>query len=245
MSLTARFVVFSLTLGCAAPAVAQDRALAFELGFGVQSAPAYEGSDEYVAAPALSGSVSTFRMLGLNVDRGDGMGFGFGPSFRVLPERTAKDHPRLTGIANVDAAFELGARVSWRWEGVEAWTAVRKGVTGHDGVVADVGSDIVHDYGQGTEVRFGPRLSMANNEYASTYFSVPAGAALPAYSAGAGLYKVGLELGVRHDFNDAWAVKGTVGWDRLVGDVGDSPVVQSRDSGSVGVQVIRSFDFRF
>ncbi|WP_370311381.1 MipA/OmpV family protein [Sagittula sp.] len=244
MTLTHRLSVLALAAS-ALPAAAQERALSFELGLGVQSRPAYEGSDEYVAGPALGASVTTFRMLGLDIDRGDGMGFGFGPSFRYLPEREASDHSRLTGIDDVDAALELGGRVSYRWPSVEVWGAVRKGVTGHEGVVGDLGSDVVHDYGQGTEVRFGPRLSFANDEYMDTYFAVPTGATLPAYSADGGLYTAGLEFTVRHDFSEVWAVEGALGWTRLVGDAGDSPVVQDRDSGTVSVKLIRTFDWRW
>jgi MipA family protein len=103
----------------------------------------------------------------------------------------------------------------------------------------------VHDYGQGTEVRFGPRLSFANDEYMDTYFAVPTGATLPAYSADGGLYTAGLEFTVRHDFSEVWAVEGALGWTRLVGDAGDSPVVQDRDSGTVSVKLIRTFDWRW
>jgi outer membrane protein len=232
-----------LLLILAAPAHAEE--LAFELGLGVQSAPAYEGSDDYTAGPTVAGAVSTFRLLGLNIDRGDGLGFGFGPSFRYLAAREAEDHGRLRGIDDVDASFELGGRVSYRWETVEVWGALRKGVVGHDGVTGDLGSDFIHEYGQGTEVRVGPRLSFANDEYVSTYFDVPAGARLPSFDGDGGLYKAGLEFTVRHDFNEAWAVEGSLAWNRLVGDVGDSPVVQDRDSGVLSVVAIRKFDWQW
>lgn len=230
-----------LLLILATPAAAEQ--LAFELGAGVRTAPAYEGSSAYRTGPTATGAVSTFQMLGLNIDRGDGLGFGFGPSFRYLGERSADDYGRLTGIDDVDAAVELGGRISYRWESVEVWGAVRKGVTGHDGVVGDLGSDVVHAYGQGTEVRVGPRLSFANADYMDTYFGVPAGASLAAYDADGGLYKAGLEFTVRHDYNEVWAVEGSLAWNRLVGDAGDSPVVEDRDSGEISVMLIRKFDW--
>ena len=40
-------------------------------------------------------------------------------------------------------------------------------------------------------------------------------------------------------------VEGALGWTRLVGDAGDSPVVQDRDSGTVSVKLIRTFDWRW
>lgn len=239
----------ALTLGALAamslPAHAQERALAFELGLGAGYAPAYEGSDEYVGGPRLNGGLSTFKLLGLNVEAGDGLGFGFGPSFRYLGERESSEYSRLTGIKDVDAAFEIGGRMSYSWEQVEVFAAVRKGVTGHEGIVGDLGSDLIYAADSGTEVRFGPRMSFANDEYASTYFGVPAGATLAAYSAEGGLYSVGLAMSVRHDYSEAWAVEGALGWNRLVGDAGDSPVVQNRDSGSVSLTLIRKFDWKW
>ncbi|MEQ5869466.1 MipA/OmpV family protein [Sagittula sp. NFXS13] len=243
MRLPLCLTVAALTV--ATPALAQDRALAFELGLGARVSPDYEGSEDYSTGPSVTGAVRSLNLLGLNIDRGDGLGFGFGPSFRYIGERTEDDHSRLAGIDDVDAAFEVGGRVSYRWEKVEVWGAVRKGVTGHDGVTGNIGSDFVHDYGQGTEVRVGPRLAFANDEYMDTYFNVPAGASLAEYSGDGGLYKAGLEMVVRHDYNDAWAVEGSLGWNRLVGDAGDSPIVEERDSGTVGIMLIRKFDWAF
>ncbi|MFW2588577.1 MipA/OmpV family protein [Sagittula sp. SSi028] len=223
------------------PAFAAD--LAFELGLGAKAAPAYEGSDEYLTGPTGTGAVTGLNLLGLTVDRGDELGFGFGPSFRYLAERDADEYDRLEGIDDVDAALELGGRISYRWDNVEVWGAVRKGVTGHDGVVGDIGSDMIRTYGQNTEVRFGPRLAFADEEYMDTYFNVPAGASLAEYNGDGGLYKAGLEMTVRHDFNDAWAVEGSLGWTRLVGDAGDSPVVENEDAGTVSIMAIRKFDW--
>ncbi|ETA53912.1 MipA/OmpV family protein [Ponticoccus alexandrii] len=229
----------------ALPLAAHAEQLTFEIGAGVGAAPAYEGSDEYKASPSLSGSVSRLDFLFFNIDRGDGLGFGFGPSFRVLSERTEDDYSRLAGIDDVDTALELGLKLSYRWQHAEIFGALRKGVTGHDGLVLDLGGDAILAAAPRTEVRVGPRLSFANDAYADTYFDVPTGAALAAYDADAGLYAYELEMSVRHDFNESWAVQGTVGWTHLTGSMADSPVVQERDSGRVSVQVIRTFDWRW
>ncbi len=239
-------VAAALVLAAApVPVIAQDRALAFELGLGVSASPAYEGSDEYTAGPAVDGSVAVLNWWFFNIDKGDGLGFGIGPSFRYLGERTAKDHARLTGIDDVDAALELGAQISYRLPSAEMFGALRKGVTGHDGVVLDIGVDAVLTPADRTEFRVGPRMTLADEAYANTYFTVPTGATLPAYDASGGLHSYGVEMSVRHEFNDDWAVKGSLGWNRLAGSIGDSPVVQDRDSGMVSVVLYRSFDWRW
>lgn len=229
----------------AAPAVAQDRAIAFELGLGLRTAPAYEGSDDYVTGPTGSASLSALQMFGLNIDRGDGLGFGFGPSFRYIAERDHDDHRRLTGIDDVDAALEIGAKLSYNWGHAEVSGALRKGFGGHHGLVADLAADAIIPVGSSTEVRVGPRLSFADDAYMETYFDVPGGAFLPSYSADGGLYKTGLEVSVSHDFNDVWAVEGALGWNHLTGDAGDSPIVENQGSGTVSVLLVRKFDFRF
>ncbi len=232
------------TLSAAFPvATAADVALRFELGAGIGTSPAYEGSDEYTVGPKVGGSISRLNYWFLNIDRGDGLGFGIGPSIRVLAERDDADYARLTGIDDVDAAFELGVRMSYRWEQAEIFGALRGGVTGHEGMVMDLGADGFLALGPQTELRVGPRLRFADDTYADTYFDVPTGARLAAYDADGGLYSAGLEMSLRHDFNESWGIEGTVGWSRLTGSIGDSPVVQTRDQGRVGVLLIRSFDW--
>jgi len=227
------------------PAVAQDRALQFELGLGVNVAPAYEGADEYTTGPTGGAGLSGLNWGFLNIDKGDGLGVGFGPSFRYLAERNDKDHARLTGIDDVDAALELGGKISYRWQYAEVSGAVRMGVTGHEGLVMDLGADAVTMPAARTEFRVGPRLRFVDDAYADTYFSVPTGVSLAAYDAGSGLQSYGLEMSIRHDFNEDWAVKGTLGWNRLTGSIGDSPVVQERDAGSLSVLLYRKFDWRW
>lgn len=224
---------------------AEGRALSFELGLGAGVAPAYEGSKEYRTGPTGTAGLSLLNWGALNIDRGDGLGFGISPSLRVLGERDDRDFSRLAGIDDVDTALELGARLSYRWPSSEVFGAVRKGVTGHDGLVLEVGTDAIKALGPRTEFRVGPRIMLADDAYADTYFDVPTGASLAAHDADGGLHSYSLEMSLRHDFNTAWAMKGTVGWSRLSGSMGDSPVVENRDSGSVSVVLIRKFDWRW
>ncbi|SMX46877.1 MipA/OmpV family protein [Maliponia aquimaris] len=226
-------------------AQANDNLLQFELGLGAGVAPAYEGAQKYTTGPAISGGLSALDWWVFNLDKGDGMGFSFGPSFRYLAERDDKDYKRLAGIDDVDAALELGAKLAYRMPNSEVFGAVRMGVTGHDGVVMDVGVDAILFPASGTEFRVGPRITMASDAYADTYFTVPTGAFLPAYDADGGLHSYGIEMSLRHDFNDQWAIKGTVGWTQLAGSIGDSPVVQERNAGTISVVVLRKFDWRW
>ena len=228
-------------------ASAQDRNIQFELGLGTSLAPTYEGSDDYKAGVAMTGSLQALSLGPLQIQPGQ-LGFGLAPSFRYLSERTKDDAPVLRGIDDVDAALELGLKASYRWEYAEAWGALRKGVTGHEGVVADLGADAIIDAGSNTTLRFGPRVSFADDSYMDTYFSVPTTATrLRAYDADGGLKSYGLEMTMRHDVTEAWAVQGTLGWTQMAGDAADSPIVKAgdRDQGTISLMLIRKFDFRF
>jgi outer membrane protein len=226
---------------------AADRLFRFEIGAGPRYAPTYEGSSDYKVGPTVGGSVQALSLGAVNIESGDGTGFSFGPSFRYLSARTAADAPILTGIADVDASLELGLKVAYRWQGAEVFAAARKGVIGHDGAVADLGANAVLRPDDQTTVRFGPRVSFADQRYMDTYFTVPGGATLPAYAAASGVKSAGLEVIARRDLSQAWAVEGTLGWNRLAGSAASSPIVLAgdRDQFSVGVLLIRKFDWRF
>ncbi|PTX50710.1 MipA/OmpV family protein [Allosediminivita pacifica] len=230
---------------CALPAAAQQRQLQFELGAGAKMAPAYEGSEDYEASPSFFGSVSTLNFWFLDLSTKDGNGFAIGPSFGVVSDRDDGDHDRLEGIDDVDFALELGLKAKYRYESWEVFGAIRQGVTGHEGLVGDLGVDYIAFPSLDSEFRIGPRVTYADDEYMETYFSVPNGARLASYDADGGLKSYGLEMSYKQDLTEKWAVKGTVTWDRLAGDVEDSPIVQDRDQGSVGVTLIREFDWRW
>ena len=57
-------------------------------------------------------------MPGLGEVKGYGRprdGFSFGPSFRYVRARNSGDYSELTGLQNVDAAYEIGGRVAYRF----------------------------------------------------------------------------------------------------------------------------------
>ena len=227
---------------------AQDRGIAFEAGLGPRYAPLYEGSSDYRWSPGVTGGVSAVSLGSIQFQSKASNGLSFGPSFRYLAAREVADTPALAGIPDRDWAFEIGGKAVYRWDNAQVFGAVRKGLNGHTGVVADLGSDVIFRPSESTVVKFGPRLSMANTSYMDTYFSVPGTATvLTPYAASGGAKSAGIELSVRHDLSDRWSVEGIASWNRLIGDAASSPIVQAgdRDQFSIGVMMIRQFDWRF
>ena len=247
-SKSVRALTAALLVSSALPVAAQDRVIAFEAGIGPRYAPLYEGSSDYRWTPAVTGGVSTISLGRIQVQRGDGGGFAFGPSFRYIAEREAAEAPELAGIPDRDWAVEVGGKALYAWDNAEAFAAVRQGFHGHTGVVGDFGANVVMRPTDDTTIKVGPRLSVASGSYMDTYFSVPTTATtLAPFDAGGGLRSAGLELSVRQDLSDTWSVEGTAGWNRLIGDAGASPIVAAgdRDQFGVSVTLVRQFNWQF
>ena len=95
----------------------------------------------------------------------------------------------------------------------------------------------------------GPRARWGDDNYHDAYFSVtPAVAAatgLPVFDAEGGIHSIGAVAGLTHMLSRDWGVYGFAGYDRLVGDAADSPIVRafgSRDQYSAGLGLFYSFN---
>jgi outer membrane scaffolding protein for murein synthesis (MipA/OmpV family) len=96
-------------------------------------------------------------------------------------------------------------------------------------------------------LRLGPRLSIGDTQFTSTYFGVTAAesaaSGLVAYAPKGGLYSAGVEIGVEYSINDKWGLNGTVRYDRMLGDARNSPITKqgSADPMTVTLMVERRF----
>lgn len=238
---------FALSLAASA-AEAQDTHISFSFGAGPKYAPVYEGSDEYGVGPTITGGLNSLSLGGMSVGGGDGLGFSVAPSFGFVGARDASEYSELKGFDDIDWALEVGVKIGYTWEYAEVSAAVRRGFNGHEGVVGDLAANAIVRPDDRTTFRFGPRITFANDEYADTYFSVPASAAkLGRYNADGGMKSYGLEAIVHRELSDTWAIEGKLGWARLTDDFADSPITSagSADQGSISVTLIRQFNWRF
>lgn len=241
-----------LPLMSVASAAAEAPGISLELGLGGTIAPHYEGSNSYEINPWPIVRLKRLTLPnGFQIGGGDGTGFSVKPSFRFMSDRTAADFPALTGLNNIDTAFELGAGVSYTANNWRVFGNLRRGVTGHDGFVGEIGADLITRPMQGLTVHAGPRASFADSEYMATYFGVTGpesvASGLAAFSPSGGFKSVGLEIGARYDFNADWAIEGTAEYARLIGDAGNSPVTAlgSDDQFTIRLGLIRSFTVNF
>ena len=247
---------------CASPALAQDdesesRDWIVSLGAGARVSSKYPGADNYGFSPMpYFGLRREGDPLPVEApDEGSGFGllgddsvFDFGPSLQFQSKRQEEDVGAPVGDvgftveAGAFAQLFLGDNFRLRVEG-------RKGLGGHDGWVGDVLADFVLRDDDSYVFTIGPRARWGDDDYHDAYFSVtPAVAAatgLPVYDADDGFHSLGVYAGLTHMLGRNWGIYGYVGYDRLIGDAEDSPIVRafgSRNQYSGGVALFYSFN---
>ena len=241
----------ALALLAGTPAAAQR---VVTLGIGAQTYPQYPGADTYGIAPLpiiglrrpddpiafSSGDDSA----GLALLRYDSV-INFGPVVHLQNKRQEEDVGAAVG--DVPFTVEVGGFVSINpSRNFRLRAELRRGVGGHDGWVGSAGADIIFRDDRNYIFAIGPRVRWADNRYNDAYFGVtPAVAAatgLATLDLDGGIYAVGGVANLTYRLGRNWGVQGYAGYDRLVRDAADSPIVRnfgSRDqfSGGAGLWI--------
>ena len=228
---------------------------------GAQLAPLYPGSGEYEVRPDVGfrfQSLSLGNRFAIGNPDFDSVpdGFSLTGAFNYEGERDTEISGRLAGLENRDDAVELGLGAQYAGPGYRVFGEVRYGATGHEAFVGEVGADAVMQASDRLTLLAGPRATIGSSRYSDYYFGVSDAEAATAgalgntaigggYEPSGGLVSAGVELGARYRLSDAWGVEGTVSYDRLEGDAGDSPIVEDRDQYGVGIRLTRRFTLDF
>ncbi|HYI64794.1 MAG TPA: MipA/OmpV family protein [Allosphingosinicella sp.] len=247
-----------LPLFATAPASAQDGGggHTVTLGGGAQTYPKFPGSDSYgINFLPIFG----FRREGTPMPfeaPDDGTGFGilgrgsvvnFGPAIRLQNKREEDDVGAPVG--DVGFTVEVGGFVEVSpSENFRLRAELRQGIGGHGGLVGDLGADFVVRDENTYIFSIGPRARWADNDFHDAYFGVPfsiPASGLPAYNPNGGIYAYGAVAGLTWRVGRNWGLQGYAGYDRLVGDAADSPIVRafgSRDQFSGGAGLFFEFN---
>lgn len=226
------------------------------LALGPQLRPRYPGSDRNLLLPLYDLSVTkgdkpfTFEAAdqGLSLAIVQKDGFAFGPSFRL--EGSRRQNESSLPIDEVGTSIEAGGYGElWIGSSIRARGELRKGVTGHKGLVSDVMLDYVARDGDKWLFSLGPRFILADQKYQEAYFGVnPAASArtgLPVYRPDGGIHSVGAAATTLFALDQSWGVYGYAKYERLIADAADSPIVQtigSKDQFSGGVALTFTFN---
>jgi outer membrane protein len=244
------------------PAAAQEeesegRDWILSLGIGPRIDPKYPGADNYGFGPM---PIFGLRREGAPIpfeapDEGAGFGFlgddsafDFGPTLQFVGKRQEEDVGALVG--DVGFTVEVGAFAEvFFGDNFRLRAEGRKGLGGHDGWVSDILADVVIRDRDTYVFSIGPRARWGDDDYHDSYFSVTPGVSavtgLPVFDADDGFHSIGVYAGLTHMLSDDWGLYGFVGYDRLVGDAADSPIVRtfgSRDQFSGGIGVFYNFN---
>jgi outer membrane protein len=222
--------------------------IVLELGGGGAVAPAYEGADDYLLSPWPIVSLHYLRLPYFGeFGGGPATGFSFAPSFRYVAKRDADDYDDLEGLDDVDAAFELGATVGYRYDMFRGFATLRQGLGGHHGLIGEIGLDAIAAPTPKLEVSLGPRLGFASEDYLDTYLGVTAAesaaSGLREFDPDGGLKGIGIEANLRYALSPRWSLVGNAGYERLIGDAADSPItnVGSENQFTAGLGLTYTF----
>jgi outer membrane protein len=166
-----------------------------------------------------------------------------------LTDRNHSDSGAIRGLHDINYSIELGAFAEyWAAPNVRTRVELLQGVTGHDGFIANFSADYVYKPDYRWQFTVGPRLSVVNTQFESTYFSVNsiemARSGLPVFHASGGVHSAGVDATARYNVSDRFSVRGFAEWQRLLGDAADSPIVRlrgSEDQFQLGVGAAYSF----
>ena len=232
------------------------------LGVGAGFSPDYEGSDDYepMALPVITArNVLGFNFtpfaLSYNLAQytgADGLwSIGFGPRVAADFGRDEDDNDALEGLGDIDPAIMPGGFVNFRLgPAIAAITVGQDVADGHEGLVADFSLSTRVPITHQVVVIPGVSATWADDDYMQTYFGVDATQAANSgyavYDADGGLKSIGASLTAVYAINENWAANARLGYERLLGDAADSPIVDDQGSAnqaSVMLGITRAFDF--
>jgi outer membrane protein len=250
-------VIVAALLASSAPAVAQDDGTTrVRIGVGGQNRPAALGADRREWAPlfdfALSRGTDQFEFeapddnFDIRLYNKDGLSFGPVAAFEA--GRRNRDFGDRVG--KVPSTIEVGGFGQYQLsEFLRLRGEVRKGVGGHNGLIATLGADGVWRDGDRYVFSAGPRVTFTNSRYQREFFGVSDERSLitglDEFDPDGGLQSIGATSGVNMQLTGPFGLFGFARYERLVGDAGKSPIVRelgSRSQVSAGVGVTYTFN---
>jgi len=235
------------------------KAWAITVGAAPLVGPAFVGSDDVALSIFPDFRVNYKDQFFLSIP--DGLGYNVintkqwkaGPLVKIRFGRNEEDGGNpflitgesddLQGLGDVGAAGEAGAFVQYNWKRWRTRAELRQGFGAHDGWVADWNASYFGARkfpGMGSAFySFGPRVTLGSGDFVDPYFGIDAqqsaNSGLAEFSAGSGLYSYGVTGALIKPVNQNLAVTAFANYERLAGDVADSPLITERGTPNVFV----------
>lgn len=188
----------------------------------------------------------SMRGLGLYLFHADGFELtaSLAPSFEDRENTNNAQVQKLGDVApTMRAAFAASYKTNW-WQVTGAITRDLNGEK-KEGVTGGVDFAFTYHYSPALSFSAGPGFTYGNAEYTSTFFGVSAAqsqaSGLAAYNTGGGIFNSHVRIGANYLFDKAWALGAFATTARLDGDVGNSPVIETKNQTSYGLYLARHF----
>jgi len=223
-------------------------------------APKYEGSSDYrvlgvpIIAPSFGRGEGRVQVKGVDDVRFrlfEHSGFEAGPLVGWRFGREEDDGDRLRGLGDVDGGLVIGGYMAYRIGMLKPFLSYHHQVTGDDtSGVLRLGTEARFDLAPGVEVVGTVGASYADDDYMRAYFGVSGAqsaasvAGLGVYSAEAGFKDVFVGASAKVALSELWTLHLAARYAHLIGDAGDSPIVESEHQWTGGVGVSYRFDWR-
>jgi MipA family protein len=210
-------------------------------GYGVLE-PTYEGSKRYILGFKPLGEIrqaSDKEWLSFPNDAFDfnlleTSNFRAGPSASVTLQSRfhGQDIDLRIGKSDVDLAGGAFAEY-YPLDFIRTRVELLQGVTGNTGFAANLSADYIWQPSADWTLTAGPRAKIADDRYASDYFStqnaMKTGLYVPFHAQG-GLLSSGAEVTGKYMVTEQLAAKFYIDYNQLTGDAADSPHVSQRGS---------------
>jgi outer membrane scaffolding protein for murein synthesis (MipA/OmpV family) len=217
------------------------------VGVGTTVRPAYEGARRFVVQPDVLLDLryrdlfflSDGEGLGVNLLRGRTYRAGIAVAYDLGRADDRDGH--LRGLHNISPAPEAKLFGELAVLPLVVTGAVRQGIGGHDGLIADFGAYMPLPIGKDITVFLGPTVTVADSTYMKSYFGVTPSQAragtLPAFAPGGGLKSAGFGITAVDFIAADWFIEADAGFERLLGDAARSPVSLNDAQLSIGIHV--------
>lgn len=227
-------------------------------GFGVMQ-PKFEGAkhQELAYRPVFSWRGENDRVWldmpndGLDFSLLEGSNWRMGVVGNVRWQRHAEDaRPRgFKRVGDLDLSVEAGGFAEyWPMPYLRTRAELRNAFFGAEGLVADLSADFVATPFARWTFTGGPRLSLADQTFVDSYYSISpiqaAQSGLPGYKADAGIRSYGAGVSARYQISDNMIAMGYLEYQRLAGSAAETPLVDDRgspDQFTVGLGLKYSF----
>jgi outer membrane scaffolding protein for murein synthesis (MipA/OmpV family) len=222
------------------------------LGIGVAGVPTYPGAENYRASPIPLVSVK-YRDLfflspgGLGMNAVNWRGFRAGPVIGYRGGRDQSDDAHLNGLGDIQPSATAGGFVAYGIGPFEIAATVRQAVIHtENGLTGRLDLHYRQPLIPGKlTLVFGPEVDFANGQYSRTWFGVSpsqsASSGLSAFAPNGGVTDVGLSANLDYRYTEHILLRSFVDIRQFVGDVADSPIVQSKTQAVIGAGIAYHF----